>query len=454
MRVLHRLWFHRSARVACRALLALALVLVMVTPAFASSSMDDPPTTLYFAEGSTQRPFDTWFLVENPNRVAATVTFTFEFQGGGGTSRTFVVGPTSRFSLFANQIIPNVAFSTRINSDQQVFAERSMFVGFDGTDVPGITSPNKTWLFAEGSTQSPFQSWLLIQNPGGAAATATIHYFLANGAAPATQVLSLPPASRTSVFVNQILPNQAYSAQVTADQPIVVEQSMFRFPGNAAAAVAGATAPGPNWFFANAQTGNHSPVRASVPFDSFLLFQNPNSTAVTATATLFRENGTNVTVTLSLPPNSRQTLFLNQVLPGTTMGVAVHANGNIVVQRSMFFGPEPRGAMEIVGASALQTQWFLAEGSTQPPFTQYIYILNPNSATMTAHIDFLLPGGQVVGRDFTIGAGRPITINVNSIVPNTPNSARVTTSLPSVVERQMFFVKIGSLGGTDAIGIP
>lgn len=452
--MLHRLWFNRTVRGVRNALLALALVLVTVTPALASPAQADPPTTLYFAEGSTQRPFDTWFLVENPNGVAANVTFTFQFQGGGGTTRSFVVGPTSRFSLFANQVIPNVAFSTRINSDQQVFAERSMFVGFDGTDVPGIASPNNTWLFPEGSTQSPFQSWLLLQNPGGATATATISYFLSSGGAPATQVLSLPPASRTSVFVNQILPNQAYSARITADQPIVAEQSIFRFPGNAAAAVSGVNNPGPDWFFANAMVGNHSPVGRSVPFDSFLLYQNPNNTTVTATTTLFRENGSSVTVTMSLPPISRQTLFLNQVLPGATMGAAVHANGNIVVQRSMFFGSEPRGAMEVVGAPSPRTQWFLAEGSTQSPFTQYIYILNPNASTMTAHIDFLLPGGQVVGRDFTIGSGRPITVNVNSIIPNTPNSARVTTSLPSVVERQMFFVKIGSLGGTDAIGIP
>ena len=31
---------------------------------------------------------------------------------------------------------------------------------------------------------------------------------------------------------------------------------------------------------------------------------------------------------------------------------------------------------------------------------------------------------------------------------------KVTTSVPSVVERLIFFNKLGSLGGTDTIGIP
>jgi len=439
---------------------AIALLLAMATPALASPAAEPsqsasfaPATTWFFAEGSTQPPFDTWFLIENSGPIAANVTFTFQIQGNGTVTRSFVVGPTSRFSVFANQVIPNVAFSTRIDSSQPVFAERSMFVNFDGTDVPGISSPQTTWLFSEGSSQNPFQTWLLLQNPNSTSATATITYFLLGGGTPATQVLTLPPTSRTSVFVNQILPNQAFSVRVDSSLPTVVEESMFRFPGNAAAATAGANAPGKTWFFADAKTGNHTVIGVSRPFDSFLLLQNPNPTPVTATVTLYESNGAVVTVTQGLPPNSRQTLFLNQVLPSASMGVGVSATGNIVVQRSMFFGTEPRGAMGKVGASALATQWFLAEGSTQQPFHEFIFILNPNSTSMTAHLDFLLPSGQVVSRDVAVPANTPLSVDVNSLVVNSPVSARITTSLPSVVERQMFFVKNGSLGGTDALGI-
>jgi hypothetical protein len=415
-----------------------------------NAQSDQANQTFFFAEGSTQPPFDTWFLVQNPGAVAANVTFTFQLQGGGSTVRSFVVGPTSRFSVFANQVIPGVAFSTRIDSSQPIRAERAMYVSFDGDDVAGITAPNRTWLFAEGSTQSPFQTWLLLQNPNNVAATATITYFLLGGGTPATQTLSLPPISRTSVFVNQVLPNAAFSSRVDSDQPIVVERAMYRFPGNAATADAGLNAPATSFFFPNARTGS-TLARFPVPFDSFLLLENPNATPTTATITLFMANGNQVTFTQGLAANSRQSVFLNQIRASATFGIQVQATQPIIAERSMFFGSEPRGAMATPGSTDLATQWFLAEGSTQFPFTEFIFILNPNPTTMTARIDFQLPGGQVVTRNFTIGPTRPLTVDVNSIVVNSPVSATVTTSLPSVVERQMFFTKLGSLGGHDAL---
>jgi photosystem II stability/assembly factor-like uncharacterized protein len=411
-----------------------------------------PVTTVFFAEGSTQPPFDTWFLVQNPGGTAANVRFTFQFQGGGTAVRSFVVGPTSRFSLFANQVIPGAAFSTRIDADQPIRAERAMYVSFDGDDVTAIPAPNRTWLFAEGSTQPPFHTWLLLQNPNNVPATATITYFLLGGGAPRTQVLGLPPLSRTSVFVNLVLPNAAFSSRINSDQPIVVERALYRFPGNAATAEAGLNAPATTFFFPNARTGTNL-ARFPVPFDSFLLLENPNPTPTTATITLFMANGNQVTFTQGLAANSRQSVFLNQVLPNASFGVRVQAGQPIIAERSMFFGTEPRGAMNTIGSPDLATQWFLAEGSTQFPFTEFLFILNPNTTTMTARIDFQLPGGQVVTRNFTIGPTRALTLNVNDIVPNSPVSATVTTSLPSVVERQMFFTKLGSLGGHDATAI-
>src|SRR6185437_7832281 len=116
-------------------------------------------------------------------------------------------------------------------------------------------------------------------------------------------------------------------------------------PGNAATVDAGVNGPSRTWFIPEGNT-----TRSPIPFDTFLLLQNPNASPTTATVTLF----------------------------------------------------QPQGALATPGATDPATTWFLAEGSTQPPFTEEIYILNPGTATMSAHIDFDLPGGRVVGRDFTV----------------------------------------------------
>ncbi|MGH2459059.1 MAG: hypothetical protein ACRDIY_09360, partial [Chloroflexota bacterium] len=296
-------------------------------------------------------------------------------------------------------------------------------------------------------TQNPFQTWLLLQNPNNQTAIATITYFLLGGGTPVTQTMSLPPTSRTSIFVNQVLPNAAFSSRVTSNLPIVVERSMFRFPGNAATDNPGVNSPSSSWFFADANT-----TQGASPFDTFLLLENPNASPATATINLY-QNGSVVTFTQQLAAQSRQSVFLNQVLANARFGIQVSATQPIIAERSEFFNPEPRGAISTQGATALASTWFLPEGSTQPPFTEVIAILNPTASNMSAHIDFDLPSGQVIGRDFLISPNREFVLNVNDVISNSPVSARVSTSQPSVVERILFFNKLGSLGGTDTIGI-
>ena len=402
----------------------------------------------YFAEGSTQSPFDTWFLVQNPTDKPAKVRFTFQLQPSGTVTREVTVAPTSRYSLFANEALPAAAFSTRIDADQAVLAERAVYVGYDGTIVTGIRSPSRTWLFAEGSTQSPFHTWLLLQNPGDAQAMANVTYLLDHGNTIA-QSVSLTPNSRTSILVNSVVPNAAFSTRVDSDQPIVAERAMYRFPGNAAAAVSGVNAPSRTWYFADGNT-----TQSPIPFDTWLLLQNPNPAPVPVNIALLDSNGAKTTLSLTLPPTSRQSVFLNQIMPDASFGIVVTTDRDpIVVEKALYFGIEPRGAAATQGATEPSTTWYLAEGSTASPFTEYISILNPNAEPISVHLDFDLPNGQVVGRELSVEKERKLTVNVNDILPNTAVSARITTSLPTVVERTMLFGKPGSLGGHNTIGI-
>ena len=401
--------------------------------------------TWYFAEGSTQPPFDTWFLVQNPTDNTATVRFTFELESGQQVSREATVGPRTRYSLFVNQVLPNAAFSTRVEADQKVFVERSMFVGFDGSSITGIAGPNKEWLFAEGATVSPFDSWVLLQNPGDSPANTTITYLLPNQA-PVTQSLgALAPHSRTSVYVNQVLPNQEFSIKVSSDQAIIAERSMFRFPGNSASATAGTTQANRSWYFAEGSSENGT--------DSFLLLQNPGSSASTVGLTLYSTTGEQRSLQIGMPGNSRRTIYLNQIFPGASFGVKVDSSEAIVAERSMFFGSEPKGFTGSMGSPSLATTWNMPEGSTQTPFTTVLAVLNPNDSGMSVRMDFQLESGQVVSRDFTVGPGRKLSVEVNQILASAAFSTKVTTSLPSVVERTMFFQKQGGRGATNAIGI-
>lgn len=403
--------------------------------------------TWFFSEGSTQPPFDTWFLLQNPTGQTATATLNFLLLGGGAVTQVVSVPPTSRVSVFGNQVLPNQAFSTRIDSDQQIFAERAMYVSFDGHSVTGLSSPSRTWLFAEGSTQPPFHTWILLANQNTVPVPATITYLLESGQTVVQQLGALPPLSRTSVFVNDVLPNVAFSFRVDSDQPIIAERAMYRFPGNAATGVVGVTAPARTWFFSEARS-----TLRGMNADSFLLLQNPNTSPVLATIRLFRTDGTVNTFSRSLPPTSRTTIQLDLVFEGE-YGISVEANADIIAERSVFFGArEPLGAYATQGATELGTVWLLPEGSTAAPFDEFVSVLNPRDSNLGVRAEFQLPTGQVIIREFTVGPNRKFDILVDNIIPNSAVSTRIVTSAPTLVERVMLINKT-SPGAHNTIGI-
>lgn len=319
-----------------------------------------PPSAVswFFSEGYSQPPFDTWFLLQNPTGQAATARINYLLQGGGVVTQIVGVPPTSRVSVFANQVLPNQAFSTRIDSDQQIFTERAMYVSFDGHSVTGLASPSRTWLFAEGSTQQPFHTWILLANQNDVPVPATITYLLETGQTVVQQLGPLPPLSRTSIFVNQVLPNVAFSSRVDSEAPIVAERAMYRFPGNSATGVVGVTGPARTWFFAEGRA-----TLRNTDADTFLLLQNPNPNPVTATIRLFRTDGAVQTFTRSLPATSRTTIQLDLIFSGE-FGISVESDGDIIAERPVFFGGEPKGAYATQGATQLGTVWLLPEGST------------------------------------------------------------------------------------------
>ena len=80
--------------------------------------------TWFLAEGSTGEPFLEW-LSYDPNSESTDVKVTFMFEGGGTVVKNYAVGPTSRFTLLANDEVPNKAVSARIDATRPIILERS-----------------------------------------------------------------------------------------------------------------------------------------------------------------------------------------------------------------------------------------------------------------------------------------------------------------------------------------
>jgi hypothetical protein len=92
-----------------------------------------PSTTWYLAEGTTAWGFEEYVLVQNPGSEAAVVSFTFMKPDGETVFLSFLLDGESRFSLKANDIVPESDISILVVSDLPVICERAMYwQGRDG----------------------------------------------------------------------------------------------------------------------------------------------------------------------------------------------------------------------------------------------------------------------------------------------------------------------------------
>jgi hypothetical protein len=224
-----------------------------------------PAAEWHFAEGYTGPGFDTWILVQNPDdRDAAIAVDLLPEDGSAPRTVRFPVKAHSRFTMHVNDFFPDQGLSARVYSENgvPVVAERSVYFDYfgirGGHGSSGVTAPSETWYFAEGYTAAAFDTWLLFENPGAAAAVVQVDFALEDGT-NIRKELTVEPHSRYTLFTDTVpgLEATSFAMRVTSDRPIVSERSMyFQYQGRDDGSNApGSTQPSTHWYFAEGYTG-------------------------------------------------------------------------------------------------------------------------------------------------------------------------------------------------------
>src|SRR6185503_17220231 len=143
--------------------------------------LPNEPSAWYFAEGNTMSAYETWIVLQNPLPDPASARLTFMTQDGPVANETVMIPPNSRRSMHVNDIVPNALVATRVESETSVFAERTVYFGHDAIGGIGTRSGAKSWYLAEGSTQPPFDTWILLLNPNEEETLAHLTFMLENG---------------------------------------------------------------------------------------------------------------------------------------------------------------------------------------------------------------------------------------------------------------------------------
>ena len=423
-------------------------------------------TATYYAEGA-QGFFDYRLAVLNTSSAETWLNVSYLREGASPLVRSYSVGANRRMTISGEDVpeLNGASFAAVISAPATVVSERTMRWRMNGGDgaagAKSLAAPSRTWYLAEGNAGF-FDTYVLLANPTATDTVATVDFLLDGGGVVRRQY-SLAGNARYTIWTNQIpqLAGRSFATTVTAPNPILVERAMYfrgvhgAFEGGHASAAVPSGAR--DWFLAEGSTGQW--------FETFVLINNPNASAVTATIRYLTPSGVARTETRTLPPTSRTTILVDG-LPGlgsTDVSCSISASANIVVERSMYWPGVPGpwyGSHNTVGITTLRTRWALAEGEvggTDGAGT-YVLLANPGSAAATVTLTFYRELGAPVSVTRTVAAGSRQTVDAAALGMGWGErfGAVVQSSQPIAVERSIYWNYQGGLwtSGTNETGTP
>jgi hypothetical protein len=435
----------------------------------------------YFAEGVNTTFFDTTFSLLNPNEDTAHVQLTFQTMDGVERHHLLRMAPLSRATVRSADVpgLGNTSFSTHLDSDRPVVAERTVAwdrSGYGAHSEGSLPLPGPEWYLAEGATHSGFDLFYLIQNPNRATVPVQVTYLLPSGL-PLVKTYQVPPTTRYTIWVDledQRLAHTDVSAIVRSldGQPIIVERAMYKFAlgrsFGAGHAGAGVKQPALRWFLAEGATGPY--------FDLFVLVANPDTRQAQVRATFLLPDGTTVVKDYTVAPMSRFNIWVDEADPrlaDTAVSTTVESTNGVpvIVERAMWWpGPgadQWHESHNSAGATDTATRWAVASGEAggQTNVSTYILIANTSPFPDDAMVTLLFEDGTRRTRTFSLPSNSRFNVSVIHEFPESDGRrfgalvemlGTAGTKAQVVVERAIYWdsgtVRWGA--GTNAVGTP
>ena len=373
-------------------------------------------------------------------------------------------GPTAELKCW--QALTNtVAHMPDLDGDGLANVPRSYY-----TNQARIKKLSTTWYLAEGTTRTDFETYISIQNPGSKNARVSITYMKGDGKS-SSQIITVPARSRSTLHPADVLgvgndASHDFSTKLvcTNGQDIIVERPMY-FNYNGAWTgghdAMGASSLSQKFYFAE---GTCRP-----NFESYFCIQNPNNDDAFVRITFAKGDGSTATQLLVIPKHSRYTQQAKDTI-GVGDDVAHDFSAKvecfnglpILVERPMYFNYKGMwtGGSDAVGATAPNSTFYFAEGSSRPGFEPYFCIQNTTSTDSPTKITYMKGDSTTDSQTITVPANSRATVAVKDKLGEADDaahdfSAKVESlnDTPLVVERPMYFNYKGMWdGGHDAVG--
>jgi hypothetical protein len=399
----------------------------------------------YFAEGSTAHGFEEYLLVENAGEKSATIYMVLMTPTESKYTDVFSLAPRSRTTYSINQMCPNSDVSVKVGclNSSEVVCERAMYWNnrIEGHDSIGVTEPSTVWYLPEGCTLDGFEEWACLQNPSDGPASVQVTYMTDTGPVSRPQI-ELPPRSRYTVDVNSDVGQKNVSTKVTSSIPIVAERAMYWDGRRGGHCSIGTTSPSSVYYLAEGST--------LYGFDDYVLIQNPNSSAAIVDVTYLARNSAVPKQTFQIPANSRYTIYANKDI-SDDFSTLVRSNIPIIAERAMYWNNGTgKAGHDTIGEARTANKICFAEGYTANGFETWLCIMNPGETQANVSITYALESDSKTRASLVIPPHSRYTVDVNSDVPGHEVSSTVTSDVPIMAERAMYWN--GRTGGHVSIG--
>ncbi len=484
------------------------------------TSTGTPPPTLppgpvsqtwYFAEGHIGQGFQEYLTIQNPDTVnSCFVQIQYLLSTGPAPAKTVTINPNTRWTENVDQDlgiqrngstaedVSTILTVMNASNCKGVVAERPMYFTnvfgvSSGHDALGATHLGSSFYFPDVASYTGYRDFITILNPPGAsnAASVTVTYYVGGTTEPLQSTATVPAGTRYTITPPNFT-NQHVSAFVSSTQPIAVERPAYfnKFiAGNAgtvsgASVAVGATGASNDWRFAEGYVGPG--------FQEYLQLANFSATAVSANAVLEYDNGSTLSVPVTINGLSTTQLDVNYLTTHPSLGtcaptpcnlslnvsVEIKATtGTFVAERQLYFHYSHNangrslgstGGSDILGQSgaAAVSSYSFAEGYTNGGYDEWLTLQNPTSSSETIWVTLVNGNGAVYEFSVIVGAQSRGTVDLvktvlqNMCNPGAPSACwEISMTVQTlnnggafVAERPMYFNASGTQGGTDVLG--
>lgn len=205
--------------------------------------------------------------------------------------------------------------------------------------------------------------------------------------------------------------------------------------------------------------GAPAPAPAAAPapdsFDSYLLIMNPNDRDARVDVTFQGDDGSNKSFAYTISANSRFTVPVRETMGSGSFSTDVKSDIPVLAERAMYFRYQGRsGGSDSIGTDAPSRTWFFAEGYTGDSFDTWVLLQNPNDSEAAVTLSFMRPDGGVITRQVNVPPRSRYSVHVDEVpgLEASDVSTQVSSNIPVVAERAMYFNYGGKDGGHGSIG--